>query len=347
MNLEVAFHSFDTAKLPGQRKFHEVRTSRTTWVAVPDVAAESAPVALSITRPEGVPLEFRTMDGQFLRPFERSHGEATRRAGPVVDAVELTRTAASGTGPFNPFIIGVGTLWHNDRDYPWWNRRPLLDAEQAAHAEFETSNEAGAVALINRNAAGLVLVEGSLWVKSEEPLYVVGTETYEDHQAGILKAWVEIPGARDALKQIGRHFKLDDLVDVLSAVMPDGDWDADEPSTFRGRFRNVATVIDGASLRHAYDQYPALVAGLRSSVQAVQGRLADFTTPTIMLWTEMRDLLRAKAPGPALAATAGRLADALHGDYERDAAARIRKDLELWSLSPLAEAPATTFGPRP
>lgn len=347
MNVEVAFHSFDTAKLPGQRKFHEVRTPRRTWVAIPELVSEAAPVALRITRPEGVPLEFRHLDGQFLHPFERSHGHAVKRDGPTVDAAELARVAASGAGPFNPFIIGTGTLNHDGRDYRWWSRRPLLDAEQATYAEFETSNAAESVALINRNAAGLVLIDGTLWTKSEEPLYVVGHETYEDHQAGILTASVEIPGGRDALKQIGRHFRLDDLVDVLSAVMPDGEWDADRPATFEARFRNVATVIDPSTLRHGYDQYPALVAGLRSAVQSVQGRLADFTTPTIMLWAELRDLVRAKASGPELADTAGRLADALQGDYERDVAVRIRKDLELWSLSPLAEAPATTFGPKP
>lgn len=346
MNIEVAFHSFGTAKLPGQRKFHDVRTSRRTWVSVPDVAAGAAPVALSITRPEGAPLLFRHMDGQFLHPFERSYGHTVKRDGPTVDAADLIRVAASGAGPFNPFIVGTGNLQHNGRDCRWWNRRPLLDAEQAAYADFETSNERELLAVINRNAAGLVLIDGVLWARSAEPLYVVGHETYEDSQAGILTASIQIPGDHET-KHIGRHFRLDDLVDVLSAVMPEGDWDADRPETFQARFRNVATVIDGTSLRHGYDQYPALVAGLRSTVHAVKGRLADFTTPTILLWTEMRDLLRAGAPGPVLAATGGRFADALYGDYEPDAAARIRNELELWSLSPLAEAPATNPGPKP
>ena len=348
MNLEVAFHSFDTAKLPGQRKYHEVRMSRTTWVAVPEIAADAAPVVLRITRPEGEPLEMRHLEGSFLRPFEIAHGKPTKKGGPIMDAGELVRLAATGAGPFNPFIIGTGTLWHNGLDYRKWSRRPLLDAEQSTYAEVETSNEADVVALINRNASGLVLIDGALWARAAEPLYVIGHETYEDSQAGLLKAWVEIPEPHDSSpKQIGRHFRLDDLVDVLSAVLPEGDWDPDRPSTFAGRFRNMASVIDGSVLRHAYDQYPALLQGMDSAVHSVRGRLADFTTPTIMLWTEMRDLLRAKAPGHDIAATARRFADALHGAYEQDVAARIRKDLELWSLSPLAEAPATTFGPKP
>lgn len=347
MNIEVAFHSFDTAKLPGQRKFHEVRMSRTTWVAVPEIASEAAPVALRITRPEGAPLELRHVDGKFLRPFECSYGKPTMRGGPALDAAEMIRLAGSGAGPFNPFIVGTGTLHHNGRDYRWWSRRPLLDAEQSTFAEVETSSEAEAVAVINRNAEGLVLIDGMLWVPAAEPLYVVAHGDYEDLQADVLTASVEIPENRDAPKQIGRHFRLDDLVDVLSTVMPEGDWDPDLPSTFEGRFRNVATVIDGSSLRHAYDQYPALVAALNSTVNAMRGRLADLSTPTIVLWTEMRDLLREKAPGPVLSATARRFADALHGDYEGSAASRIRKELELWRLSPLTEAPPPLDGPKP
>lgn len=106
-------------------------------------------------------------------------------------------------------------------------------------------------------------------------------------------------------------------------------------------------MLDGSVLRHAYDQYPALLQGLSSAVRAMREGLADFTTPTIMLWTEMRDLLKAKAPSHDIVRTAGRLADALDGDYERDVAVRIRKDLELWNLSPLAETQATAFGPKP
>ncbi|MGU3659074.1 hypothetical protein [Methylobacterium fujisawaense] len=50
MRIEVRFIACGTAKLPGQRKFHEVRIPAATWVDVAEAASDDAPVALSISR---------------------------------------------------------------------------------------------------------------------------------------------------------------------------------------------------------------------------------------------------------------------------------------------------------
>ena len=92
----------------------------------------------------------------------------------MVSASDLIGTAASGTGPFNPLIVGVGQLAPLGLKPAQWDRRPLLDEAQAAAAEIGSSTEEEARAIIHRNAASLVLVEGQVWISTDEPRYVVG-----------------------------------------------------------------------------------------------------------------------------------------------------------------------------
>lgn len=347
MRIEVRFVACGTAKLPGQRKFHEVRIPAATWVDVADVASDAAPVALSISRVSGPDLDIRSRDGGLLRPFERSHGRPPKSSGPTVSAVDLIGTAASGTGPFNPFIVGVGQLAHLGLKPAQWDRRPLLDEAQAAAAEIGSSTEEEARAIIHRNAASLVLVEGQVWIATVEPLYVVGYSSPEDYQEGIRSAWIEIEEFGGGRREIGKHFRADHLADALLAIAPDGDWDPDDPSTFGDRVRNVATVRDGSVLRYGYDQYPALHAGLKQLVQIAGAKLATFTSPTILEWTRTRDLIQAKAPGGAISEAADRLAEVLQGEFETGLAASIRRETELWRLSPIAQNADAITGPRP
>ncbi|WP_408902729.1 hypothetical protein [Methylobacterium radiotolerans] len=347
MRIEVRFVACGTAKLPGQRKFHEVRIPAATWVDVAEAASNDAPVALSITRASGPALEIRNRDGGLLRPYERAYGRAPKSSGPMVSASDLVGTAASGTGPFNPLIVGVGQLAPLGLKPAQWDRRPLLDEAQAAAAEIGSSTEEEARAIIHRNAASLVLVEGQVWIATVEPVYVVGYASPEDYQAGIRSAWIEIDEVGGGRREIGKHFRADHLADALLAVAPDGDWDPDDPSTFGDRVRNVATVRDASVLRYGYDQYPALHAGLKQLVQIAGAKLATFTSPTIMEWTRTRDLIQAKAPGGAISGAADRLAVALQDEFEPGLAASIRRETELWRLSPIAQNADAFEGPRP
>lgn len=347
MRIEVRFVACGTAKLPGQRKFHEVRIPAATWVDVAEAASDAAPVALSITRGSGSDLEIRCRDGALLRPYERAHGRPPKSSGPTVSAEDLVATGASAAGPFNPFIVGIGHLAHLGLKPAQWERRPLLDETQAAGAEIGSSTEDEARAIIHRNAATLVVIDGQVWTGTVEPLYVVGHASPEDYQAGIRSAWIEIDEIGGNRREIGRHFRVDHLADALLAIAPEGEWDPDDPSTFRGLVRNVATVHDGSVLRYGYDQYPALLASLRQLVQHAGAKLATFTSSTILEWTLTRDLLEAKAPGGAISEAADRLAEALHGDFEPGLATSIRRETELWRLSPIAQNADASTGPRP
>jgi hypothetical protein len=347
VKIEVGFIACATAKLPGQRKFHEVRIPGSTWVDVAEADPHAAPIALSITRASGPALDIRSRGEDLLRPYERAHGRPPKSSGPRVAAADLIGTAAGGTGPFNPFIVGVGHLTHLGLKPAQWERRPLLDAEQAAAAEIQTSTDEEARAIIHRNAASLVLIDGEVWIRTVEPLYVVGHSSAEDYQAGIRSAWIEIDEAGGNRRENGKHFRVDHLADVLLAIAPDGEWDPDDPSTFGELVRNVATVLDGSVLKHGYDQYPALHAGLKQLVQIAGAKLASFTSPTIMEWTRARDLIQAKAPGEVISQAADRLAEALHGEFEPGLAASIRRETELWRLSPIAQNVIDTRGPRP
>lgn len=344
MRIEVAFEAYASAKLHGQRKYHDVRLPCTTWVEVEEVPP--GPAVLRMTRPDGGTLEFRSHGERLMRPFEMTHGSRTRRSGPSMPADRLAEVALTGTGPFNPFVLGLGTRLRDGKGPDYWERRPLLDAGQIGLAHVEGSDEDTCRAIVGRNAAKLACVEGAIWERSAEPLYVVGHVSYEDHQADRLTAWVEIDDG-GGIKEIGRHFRVDDLVDVLTAVLPSGEWDPEDPTTFAGRFRNVVEVLDASVLRHGYDQYPALARSLRWTVESVGRDLAALPTPAIHLWTRTRDLLSERSPGQDLAEAASRLAGALDGAGETDPAASIRQAVDLWRLSPVAETQPHAIGPRP
>lgn len=344
MKIQVAFEAYASAKLPGQRKFHDVRLACTTWVEVADVP--TGPAVLRMTRPAGGPLEFRRLGDGLIRPFEMAHGSSTRRGGPVMQAARLAEIALTAAGPFNPFVVGLGLRSCGDNGIDYWERRPLLDADQASFAAVERSDEDVCRALVARNAALLACVDGEIWRRSAEPLYAIGHLTYEDFQAGRATAQVVIDDEGSGIKEIGRHFRADDLVDVLSALLPDGDWDPEDPATFADRFLNVVEVLDPSVLRHAYDQFPALKRALGWTIESVGRDLADLPSPAIVEWTRLRDLLPGAASGRDLAEAASRLAEALAVAGSAEPAESIRKAVDLWRLSPVVEPTRPAIGPR-
>lgn len=345
MRIQVAFEAYASAKLPGQRKFHDVRLPCTTWVEVADAPAE--PAVLRMTRRAERSLEFRRHGDGLIRPFEMAHGSPAKKAGPVMQSARLAEIALTGSGPFNPFIVGIGLRSWSGNGPDYWERRPLLDADQASFAAIERSDEDACRALVARNAAGLLCVDGEIWRKSAEPLYEVGHLTAEDYQAGRMTAWAAIDDVGSTIKEIGRHYRVDDLIDVLSAVLPGGEWDADAPATYSDRFQNIVEVLDPSVLRHAYDQLPAMVRSLRGTVQSVGRELAALPSPAIVEWTRVRDLLLDSPSGRDLAEGASRLADALAAAGAAETAGSIRAAVDLWRLSPVAEPELPASGPIP
>lgn len=263
-----------------------------------------------------------------------------------MEAAGLAEIALTAAGPFNPFVVGLGLRSWSGNGSDYWERRPLLDADRASFAAVERSDEDVCRTLVARNAALLALVDGQIWRRSAEPLYAIGHKTYEDSQAGRMTAWVEIDDEGSGIKEIGRHFRADDLVDVLSAVLPDGEWDPEDPATFADRFLNVVEVLDPSVLKHGYDQFPALKRALRWTIESVGRDLADLPSPAIVEWTRLRDLLPGAASGWDLAEAASRLAEALAVAGSAEPAEAIRQAVDLWRLSPVAEPTRPAIGPR-
>lgn len=342
MRIEVAFEAYASAKLPGQRKFHDVRLPCTTWIELEEVP--TGPAVLRMTRPDGSLLEFRSHAGGLIRPLEMAHGSRARKGGPPMQASRLVEIASTADGPFNPFVVDLGQRSWNDNGPNYWERRPRIDADQASYATVERSDVAACRAVVARNAAKLACVEGAIWLRSAEPLYVVGHRTYEDAMAGHSTAWVEIDDSGSAIKDIGKHFRVDDLVDVLSAILPCGNWDPEDPTTFADRFHNIVEVLDPTVLRHRYDQFPAMERDIRRTVRSVGQDLSDLPTPAIVEWTQVRDLLLSRPSGQALADAACRLAEALAAAGVGDNADLLREAAELWRLSPVAEPEQPAMG---
>ncbi len=150
---------------------------------------------------------------------------------------------------------------------------------RVATAEIGSSTEEEARAIIHRNAASLVLVDGQVWIATVETHLRRRNSSPEDYQEGIRSAWIEIDEVGGGRREIGKHFRADHLVDALWRSRPT-ETGIRTILTFGDRVRNVVTVRDASVLRFGYDQYPALHAGLKQLVQIAGAKLAAFTSPT-------------------------------------------------------------------
>jgi hypothetical protein len=181
-------------------------------------------------------------------------------------------------------------------------------------------------AAADRAAENVVLVDGQLWKRRDEPVYALkgtsGIGAYE---------WCDVSGARTAKapERVWRADRWDEMLEFTGRRMTNGD-------VFQGGNRIEVLVAD--SIRHD-DRSPALVESLRGVEMLNVPYAMQGPAPRREAYEAFRDAVVAAAAKPSRA-NARRLAEAAeihlvsgYDDPDHYGARRIAAALDRWTLT--------------
>lgn len=169
-------------------------------------------------------------------------------------------------------------------------------------------------------AERLLLIDGQVWQKLEEPTYA-----FLRHHGGVR---VHIRGS-DSNEPFDSkmHFRADRLNDLLDH------FDINNEAAILERI----DVLIPESIRYD-DETPALLAAAAKSVEWFASRLSKHSTDFLTAWGRLRDAVTQGAPSPEAAQeVADRLEDFANVSYDPDDwyTQQMRKALRRWSLRPI------------
>jgi len=199
---------------------------------------------------------------------------------------------------------------------------PLVPSE---HREVLSSEREEQLFRTLTAADGTLIVDGKVWVESYEPVYRIS-------DSGGFQRYIRLEVIKPPTEERQQEgvFRLDRFEDLVAYAMDKFGEEIDED-------RRVQVLVPEAV---SYDdEYPSLLAGLRSAVESQRSDIGSRPTPEIMAWAEMRDAVAAMGASPdgraieaAIRATEAWMAATEVNDYWKE---RPLTAIGRWNVRPI------------
>ncbi|GJD87698.1 hypothetical protein BHAOGJBA_1203 [Methylobacterium hispanicum] len=357
MIVEVPFVYEASVTPRGKRKPVDLHLGSSVVVDVAGVTAEQAPVVLrwhrrSADGDEGrPPIEYRRSGDALFTPVFVSHAREPDRPVAFDEMVEAARAGHSGRD--NPLFAGEGYGYRSRPDDP-------KTAEDLPGAAFHSSQEQAVAAEIREKAAGLLVVDGLVFrrARDAEPIYELHPYTWYDraqgHQMRSCYVDTKVLGAiAPADRDVRRHFRVDQIAEVLSAAQAhgavDAGWDHDDPKTYSQVVAEPVEILDPSALAYRPDQGPAFLKFAAQILESDKGDIAGAPRGQMIAYADLRDAMRGGARAgkvcDLLQAYAATLApkredDGFWAEHVAERKADIATEIETFRLAPIPEEPA-------
>ena len=363
MLLTVSYAFPMRGRLPRQRNDRSYYVADQVMVrcAAPD--EREAPVVLRWhqagmlgTRPdpEAPVVEFRLYEGQLYRTIIRKEqwSENDRKVLTPHGAVAL---AADREHPHNVFLGGAGEFG----EFGGKRNRDAADVTPAEEVEDVIVSSSGrdeVLAAIHAFAERTLWIGNEVMVRSGEPVYVLEEAWGERPRRVKVRTTDDFgsPGDPDypCAEQIVRVDALHDILSVASRG--EGEYDPDDPDTFRHILPGYVEVLDPGVLSYVHDQAPVFRYRLRQAVDAMCERIHREPVAVITAWAVLRDEAMDESAGVGALADAARgYIEAVQGAYPSKGrrsnwrAENVARELEHWEYAPVPEPEPASSGPRP
>jgi hypothetical protein len=321
--------------LKRHRNRADVRLIDSADVKIQEATGEQAPVALlvpsdrRIWHAEGEEPEpkapYRLFAGSLWSPRVDSHVPRGEKPKPIT-AEDLRAMAEKGDQYRNPFHTGVD--WH------WRDAKRLSDIDNVKEADLSARD--AVVRHLEAVAAGLVLVDGILYERTDEPVYVVKRSgTFSAH------TWVslEITGydaavaEKSSLENMYRVDRLDEAV----ARMKELGWKEEDGGLDQ---QDIVEVLLPECLG-ADDETPVMLESVSRTLTTLADRVSRMRKDKMGLYADLRDASSgATEVTPEIIAAARAIVDGFRNaaDDEGDSWAldKLAEALERWDLRPVS-----------
>ncbi len=362
MILEVPYVYPMKARLPRQRndrEFH-VRSSVMVRCAAPD--ENQAPVVLrwhpattlgGKPDPTGPVVDFRLYEGQLYRTIVRKepYGDHDRTILSPHAAVAL---ASDLDNPHNLFLGGAGP--HGEFDRKRYDVGEPKDELEVEDMIVSFSGKERVLAAIHAFAERTLWIGNEVMVRSGEPLYILEASWGSRVRRASVKTsddlglphQVEYPSA----EQI---YRVDGIDEVLAAASQgEGEFDSEDPSTFRHLLPAYVEVLDASVLSYVHEQTPVFRFRIQNAVDQMRERICNEPVPVMTAWGNLRDVAKGEgATGPAIAEAVRDYAAAIEHCYPSNGrrpnwrAEDVLRELEHWEYAPIVEEEIAPSMPGP
>lgn len=362
MILEVPYVYPMKARLPRQkndREFH-VRSSVMVRCAAPYEI--EAPVVLrwhpattlgGKPDPDGPVVDFRLFEGQLYRTIVRkeAYGSFDRKILTPHAAVML---ASELDNRHNLFLGGAG---------PWgeFDAKRHDAAEPKDETEIEDmivsfSGKERVLAAIHDFAARTLWIGDEVMVRSGEPLYVLEESWGSRPRRASVRTSDDLglphQGDYPSAEQI---YRVDGIDEVLAAASQgEGEFDSEDPTTFRHLLPAYVEVFDASVLGYVHDQTPSFLFRIQCALDQMRERVANEPVPVMIAWGNLRDVLKIDGVSGAAVAEAVRdYAAAVEHCYPSTGrrpnwrAEDVMRQLEYWECAPIVEEAVAPSMPSP
>lgn len=362
MILEVPYVYPMKARMPRQRndrEFH-VRSSVMVRCAAPDES--EAPVVLrwhpatplgGKPDPDGPVVDFRFYEGQLYRTFVRKepYGEHDRKILSPHAAVALANQLDN---PHNPFLGGAGPLGEFDpKRYAAGEPKDESEVEEMIVA---FSGKERVLAAIHAFAERTLWIGNEVMVRSGEPLYILEETWGSRARRASVKTSDDLGlphlGDYPSAEQI---YRVDGIDEVLAAASQgEGEFDSEDPTTFRHLLPAYVEVFDPSVLGYVHDQTPVFRFRVQCAVDQMRERVANEPVPVMTAWGHLRDVLKIEGvAGAAIAdavrdyAAAVELCYPTKGRLPNWRAENMLRELEVWEYAPILDEQTAPSMPGP
>lgn len=362
MILEVPYVYPMKARLPRQRndrEFH-VRSSVMVRCAAPDES--EAPVVLrwhpSMTLvakpdPKGPVVDFRLFDGQLYRTIVRKepYGDRDRTILTPHAAVALANELDN---PHNLFLGGAGP--HGEFDRKRYDVGEPKDESEVEDMIVSFSGKERVLAAIHDFAARTLWIGNEVMVRSGEPLYILEASWGSRMRRASVRTSDDLglphQGDYPSADQI---YRVDGIDEVLAAASQgEGEFDSEDPETFRHLLPAYVEVFDASVLGYVHDQTPSFRYRIQCAVDQMRERVTNEPVPVMTAWGNLRDVLKVEGVAGAAVAEAVRdYAAAVEHCYPSKGrrpnwrAEDMLRELEIWEYAPIVETEVAPSAPAP
>jgi hypothetical protein len=297
-------------------------------VEVEEVSASDAPVAVRWIADASRHLRLTQASADMREPvvketrwWEDSHYR------PVFDVEDRAETNAFTRSTLieacaNGIPLAFALPMHNDHDIKAvvaGELRPIADFQ---FRKIENSTRDRAIADVTKRAADLLIINGEVWRKCAEPIYVV------KQGVGLI---VHIPSDNEDWIDPERQFRIDRLDDAIDHFDIDERW-----------IRHRADVIFPDAIRFD-DETPAMICACRKVVDRFRGTSLDKKpTEFLIAWAVLRDAVELAELGPTedgmneLVAHLRNLVAVSESQHYH--IKDMENSLDRWSLRPLGDS---------
>mgnify|MGYP007011842144 CR=1 FL=1 len=263
---------------PKSRKVRNASFLEWVEVEILELSPSEAPVAVewddqhhySTTSVGGV--EQRRWDGN--RFYQPATYNVSRQPNVHIDVETLRSSCAKGNTYGNPLLSGID--WRIQEAI----HKRLAGVNPADYRAVLTDNRSKAIEEAHRIAEDVIVVDGKVWVASQEPVYRLRSSWFSSDRTRYVSA--EFIGADEANEKPSECFRLDKFDHMADHA--EANHGGRPPEEYRAR------VIIPEALSYD-DETPAFIAALTSEVNATKSGIGDHGRETVEAWLDLRDAL--------------------------------------------------------